>query len=83
MGRRKLPTDPRRKQQVKTFMKKYGRQGYAQAGSLGGRKSPTKFNSETASKAAAVGWEKRRARAAEKEQADENGKTIEGNEAAK
>lgn len=61
MGRRKLPTDPRRKKQVSTFVSRYGRGGYAQAGSLGGKKSPTKFTSETASAAAKKGWEKRRA----------------------
>ena len=73
MGRRKLPTDPRRKQQVKTFMGRYGRQGYSQAGSLGGKVSPTRFTSETASAAAKKGWEKRRAKAAEKETDNENG----------
>lgn len=61
MGRKKLPTDPRRKQQVKTFIGRYGRGGYQQAGSIGGKKSPTKFTSETASAAAKRGWEKRRA----------------------
>lgn len=61
MGRRKLPDNPRRKQQVKTFIGRYGRSGYAHAGSLGGKKSPTKFTSETASAAAKKGWEKRRA----------------------
>ncbi len=71
MGRKKLPEDPRRKQQVKTFIGRYGRGGYQQAGSLGGKKSPTKFTSETASAAAKKGWEKRRAKAAEKENGNE------------
>lgn len=61
MGRKKLPTDPRRKKQVSTFVSRYGRGGYQQAGSLGGKASPTKFTSETASAAAKKGWEKRRA----------------------
>lgn len=64
MGRRKLPEDPRRKKQVSTFLKRYGRQGYQQAGSIGGRDSPTKFTSESASRASKIGWEKRRARQA-------------------
>lgn len=61
MGRRKLPEDPRRKQQVSTFLKRYGRQGYRHAGSLGGKKSPSKFSSETASKAIKARWDKKRA----------------------
>lgn len=71
MGRKKLPTNPRRKKQVSTFVKRYGRQGYQQAGSMGGKKSPTKFNSETASAAAKKLWEKRRQEAAERKKADE------------
>lgn len=71
MGRKKLPTDRRRRKQVSTFMKRYGRDGYRQAGSLGGKKSPTRFNSETASRASKLGWEKRRA-AAERKKTDEN-----------
>ena len=70
MGRKKLPNDPRRKQQVKTFIGRYGRGGYQQAGSIGGKKSPTKFTSETASAPAKKGWEKRRANA-EKENGNE------------
>lgn len=72
-GRLKLPEDPRRKEQVKTFLKRYGRQGYAYAGSEGGKKSPTKFTSQTASKAALIGWEKRRARAAQAAEMEKNG----------
>lgn len=71
-GRKKYPENPRRYKQVSTFMKRYGRQGYQQAGSLGGKKSPTKFTSETASRAAKLGWEKRHKRAAEREKTDEN-----------
>jgi len=75
MGRKKLPEDPRRKKQVSTFLKRYGRDGYAVAGSLGGKNSPTRFTSKTASEAARKGWEKRRAKAAEKENGNE-GNTI-------
>lgn len=77
MGRKKLPEDPRRKQQVKTFVSRYGRAGYQQAGSMGGKNSPTKFTSETASAAAKRGWEKRRANALRKENGtDENGQST-------
>ena len=72
MGRKKLPKDLRRKKQVSTFLKRYGREGYSQAGSLGGKKSPTRFTSENASAIAKAGWEKRRQRAAERKKADEN-----------
>lgn len=75
-GRLKLPEDPRRKQQVKTFVEKYGRQGYQQAGSLGGKKSPTRFNSESARRANLIGQQRKRERreAAEREKnGNENG----------
>lgn len=73
MGRKKLPKEKRYKEQVKTFVSRYGREGYALAGSEGGKKSPTKFTSETASRASKISWEKRRARqAAEGKKADEN-----------
>ncbi len=72
MGRKKLPNNPQRKKQVKTFLERYGRQGYAIAGSAGGKNSPTRFTSETASAAAKKSWETRRAKAAEKE----NGKNV-------
>lgn len=77
MGRKKLPNDPRRKKQVSTFVSRYGRQGYAHAGSMGGKNSPTKFTSKTASEAAKKGWEKRRAaQAAEKENGNDQGNTT-------
>ena len=78
MGRKKLPNDPRRKKQVSTFIKRYGRQGYQQAGSIGGKKSPTRFNSESAAAAARRGHELRRQRqAAEKANSEnENGTSI-------
>ena len=55
------------KQQVKTYLTRHGREGYQQAGSAGGKNSPTKFNSETASLASKKSWEVRRARALERE----------------
>lgn len=67
MGRKKLPEDPRRKKQVSTFIKRYGRAGYQQAGRKGNENSPTKFTSESGSRAAKIGWEKRRAEALRKE----------------
>lgn len=50
--------------QTATFIEKHGEQAYSKIGSLGGKKSPTKFNSETARLAARKSWENRRAREA-------------------
>lgn len=66
MSKFKLPKDPRRKKQVETYLTKHGREGYAKAGAKGGGKnSPGSFTSESASRAASIGWANRRARAAE------------------
>jgi len=64
---KKLPEDPRRKKQVSTFLKRYGRSGYQQAGRKGSEHSPTKFDSERGRQAAIISWEKRRAKAAGEE----------------
>lgn len=60
------------KRQVKTYLERHGRAGYQQAGSEGGKNSPTKFNSETASIASRKSWEVRRAKALESENENEN-----------
>lgn len=75
---KKLPEDPRRKQQVKTFVAKYGRKKYRQAGAKGGSITPTQFNSETGRRAVAIREAKRRAarEAEEKRKQDENGPTT-------
>lgn len=69
------PLDERRARQRLTFLNKHGRQKYRDAGSKGGLKSPTKFNSETARQASLKSWEKRRARqaAAERDKQNEDG----------
>lgn len=62
----KFPVETRRERQAKTYLKKYGRRGYVLMGRKGGGPgSPGSFTSESARKAALVGWEKRRARQAE------------------
>lgn len=65
-SRYQLPKDPRRREQVQTFLSKHGREGYRKAGAKGGgANSPGSFTSESGRKATLIGWEKRRARAAE------------------
>ncbi len=72
MGRRKALKDPRRERQVSTFLSRYGKQGYAKAGSRGGKRSPTKFTSSNASEMAKRSWEKRRQREAAIERKNEH-----------
>lgn len=76
-GKLKLPVVRRYRKQVKTFVGRYGRQGYQLAGARGGGKnSPGSFTSDQARQASLISWEKRRARqaAAEKEKnGNENG----------
>jgi len=73
MSRAKLPKDPRRKQQVKTFTERFGREEYARRGKLGSQKSPTKFNSETGKRAVQIREAKRAARLAAEQQNNEKG----------
>lgn len=69
---RKLPKDLRRRKQVQTFLSKYGRDGYARAGSKGGGPhSPGSFTSESARRAVQIAWANRRARAAEQAKLEE------------
>lgn len=74
MGRKKLPDDPRRKQQVQTFMKRHGREKYQEIGSRNGRPTKGSFTSETARAASLKYWADRRAAqaAAESEKTDES-----------
>lgn len=60
----KLPDDPRRRKQVKTFVQRYGREGYSRVAGRKGKPSPASFNSATGREAALRSWEVRRARAA-------------------
>lgn len=76
MGRPKLPTT-RYKQQVKTFKKNHGPNAYQAIGSEGGKKSPTKFTSESGRKAALASWDKRRAKALEEQEKTDEGQTTE------
>ena len=75
MGRRKALKDPAREKQVRTFISRYGKQGYAIAGSRGGKRSPTKFTSSNASEMAIRSWEKRRQRQADQERKNEQHET--------
>lgn len=72
MQRKKLPQESQYKRQVRTFIKRHGRAAYRQAGSLGGSKSPTRFDSERARAAAAKSWESRRAKAEAQRKENEN-----------
>lgn len=52
MRKLKLPEDPQRRKQVKTFIARNGREGYQKAGSKGGQNSPMKFDSDRGREAA-------------------------------
>lgn len=72
MGRYKLPDDPRRRKQVKTFIGKHGREKYSEIGRRNGKPTPASFDSERGRAAANRMWEKRRAaQAAESEKNNE------------
>ena len=73
-GKYKLPKDPQRRKQVKTYILRNGRDGYQKAGSKGGLNSPTKFDSERGRAAALRMHEIRRqklAQAAREERSNE------------
>lgn len=77
MRKLKLPEDPQRRKQVKTFIARNGREGYQKAGSKGGQNSPMKFDSDRGRQAALRMHEIRRqklAQAAREEQS--NGQSI-------
>ena len=77
MRKLKLPEDPQRRKQVKTYVARNGREGYQKAGSKGGQNSPMKFDSERGRLAALRMHEVRRqklAQAAREEQS--NGQSI-------
>lgn len=77
MRKLKLPEDPQRRKQVKTFIARNGREGYQKAGSKGGQNSPMKFDSDRGREAALRMHEIRRqklAQAAREEQS--NGQSI-------
>lgn len=63
----KLPRDPQRRQQVRTFVERYGRQRYSEIGRRDGRPTPASFDSERAKAAAAKSVEARRRKKLEKE----------------
>jgi hypothetical protein len=68
----RLPDGKSNRKRVKTFIARYGRQGYQNAGKLGGEISPTRFTSETARQAGLRSQAKRREQrlAAEQEHHD-------------
>lgn len=69
----RLPRDPQRRQQVRTFIERYGRDKYSQIGSRDGKPTPASFDSERAKAAAAKSVESRRRKKLEKEkQQNEN-----------
>ena len=77
--RLKLPEDPQRRKQVKTYIARNGRDGYQKAGSKGGQNSPMKFDSDRGREAALRMHQIRRqklAQAAREEQSNGN-KTVE------
>lgn len=64
-NRYKLPEDPRRRKQVKTFIKRYGREGYKTVAGRKGKPSPASFDSERGRRAALKMHALRRIREAE------------------
>lgn len=62
--RYKLPEDPQYRRQVKTTVRRYGRDHYSKIRKKNGA-TPASFNSETGRQAALRGWDIRRKRAAE------------------
>jgi len=68
-----LPTDPVKRKQVQTRIKKYGRDTYAKAGSKGGGpNSPGSFTSERARLAGIKSGQVRAAKKAEQLKEEEN-----------
>lgn len=70
----KLPKDPRYRKQVKTFIANNGREKYAELASAAGRKSPTKFTSETGRAAVMKRHQMRREKEAQAREENSNGK---------
>lgn len=74
MGSITPPVDPRRRKQVRSYLKKHGRRGYVEAGRKGGGpNSPGSFTSDKARLAAEKRWQLHRERIAKETEADDGG----------
>lgn len=62
---------PDRQKQVETAKQRYGEDFYKRIGSRGGKKTPTKFNSESGRKAVEARWAKYREAQAKKREKGE------------